>query len=59
LQQALVQLHQPADLDHAENARERLTFDEAFLLQALLVIQPQSIKEVEFDFKKESIRRPA
>ena len=39
LHQALVQLHQPADLDHAETARERLTFDEAFLLQSLLVMR--------------------
>ena len=46
LQQALVQLHQPADLDHAENARERLTFDEAFLLQSLLVLRRIELKKL-------------
>ena len=46
LQQALVQLHQPADLDHAENARKRLTFDEAFLLQSLLVLRRIELKKL-------------
>jgi ATP-dependent DNA helicase RecG len=46
LHQALVQLHQPADLDHAENARERLTFDEAFLLQSLLVLRRIELKKL-------------
>lgn len=46
LHQALVQLHQPADLEHAENARERLTFDEAFLLQSLLVLRRKELKKL-------------
>ena len=37
LQQALRQLHNPADLDQAALAKARLTFDEAFLLQLLLL----------------------
>ena len=52
LQQALVQLHQPADLDHAEKARERLTFDEAFLLQALLVIRRNQLKKLNSTSRK-------
>ena len=46
LQQALVQLHAPADLDHAEAARERLTFDEAFLLQLMLVMRRNELKKL-------------
>jgi ATP-dependent DNA helicase RecG len=46
LHQALVQLHQPADLDHAELSRERLTFDEAFLLQSLLVMRRIELKKL-------------
>ena len=46
LHQALVQLHQPADLEHAELARERLTFDEAFLLQSLLVLRRNELKKL-------------
>lgn len=46
LHQALVQLHQPADLDQAETARERLTFDEAFLLQSLLVMRRNELKKL-------------
>ncbi|MEY3636334.1 MAG: hypothetical protein RL147_763 [Actinomycetota bacterium] len=46
MHQALVQLHQPADLDHAELARERLTFDEAFLLQSLLVLRRNELKKL-------------
>ena len=37
LAQALRQLHNPADLDQAHLAKARLTFDEAFLLQLLLL----------------------
>ena len=44
LHQALVQLHNPADLDIAEKARERLTFDEAFLLQLLLLTRRKELK---------------
>lgn len=36
LKLAFHDIHQPADLDSAENARQRLTFDEALLLQLLL-----------------------
>lgn len=46
LHQALVQVHQPADLDHADLARERLTFDEAFLLQSLLVMRRNELKKL-------------
>jgi len=46
LHQALVQLHRPADLDSAESARERLTFDEAFLLQSLLVMRRNELKKL-------------
>ena len=46
LQQALVQLHRPADLETAEIARERLTFDEAFLLQSLLVLRRNALKKL-------------
>ena len=36
-QQALAQIHNPVDLDNAELSKARLTFDEAFLLQLLLL----------------------
>ncbi len=52
LHQALVQLHQPADLDHAETARERLTFDEAFLLQSLLVMRRNELKKLNSTSRK-------
>lgn len=52
LHQALVQLHQPADLDHAETARERLTFDEAFLLQSLLVMRRIELKKLNSTSRK-------
>lgn len=54
LHQALVQLHQPADLDHAEISRERLTFDEAFLLQSLLVIRRIELKKLNSISRKRS-----
>ena len=47
LQQALVQIHQPADLEIAERARERLTFDEAFILQLLLVSRKEKMKSLD------------
>lgn len=37
LKKAFIDIHQPPDLESAENARKRLTFDEALLLQLLLV----------------------
>jgi ATP-dependent DNA helicase RecG len=52
LHQALVQLHQPADLDHAELSRERLTFDEAFLLQSLLVMRKIELKKLNSKSRK-------
>jgi ATP-dependent DNA helicase RecG len=52
LHQALVQLHQPADLDHAELSRERLTFDEAFLLQSLLVMRIIELKKLNSTSRK-------
>ena len=52
LHQALVQLHQPADLDHAELSRERLTFDEAFLLQSLLVLRRIELKKLNSTSRK-------
>jgi ATP-dependent DNA helicase RecG len=55
LHQALVQLHQPADLEHAEISRERLTFDEAFLLQSLLVIRRIELKKLNSISRKRSI----
>ncbi len=36
LEKAFLDIHQPPDLEAAENARQRLTFDEALLLQLLL-----------------------
>jgi len=52
LHQALVQLHQPADLDHAALSRERLTFDEAFLLQSLLVMRRIELKKLNSTSRK-------
>lgn len=46
LKQALVALHQPTDLEEADRARERLTFDEAFLLQLLLVVRRAQLREL-------------
>jgi len=47
LHQALVQLHNPADLDSAEKSRLRLTFDEALLLQLLLLSRRRELKGLE------------
>ncbi len=44
LKESLVTLHQPQDLEQAELARERLTFDEAFLLQLLLVVRREELR---------------
>ncbi len=46
LGEALVQVHQPADLGSAQLARERLTFDEAFLLQSLLVLRRNKLRKL-------------
>jgi len=37
LQQAILQIHNPVDLDSAEKSRARITFDEALLMQLLLL----------------------
>jgi len=47
LHQALVQLHNPVDLDAAAKARERLTYDEAFLLQLLLLTRRRELKNLD------------
>ncbi len=41
---ALRQVHQPDDLDSARDAKRRLTFDEAFILQLILVKRRQAIR---------------
>ena len=46
LQQALVQVHRPADLKSSENSRKRLTFDEAFLLQMTLLRRKAELAKV-------------
>ena len=46
LKEALIGLHQPIDMAQAELARERLTFDEAFLLQLLLVVRREELRKL-------------
>jgi ATP-dependent DNA helicase RecG len=46
LREALIDLHQPKNLDTSEKARERLTFDEAFLLQLLLVVRRGELRKL-------------
>lgn len=46
LKEALVAVHQPTDLEEATLARERLTFDEAFLLQLLLVVRRAQLRQL-------------
>jgi ATP-dependent DNA helicase RecG len=46
LHQALMQLHNPGDLEQAAKARERLTFDEAFLLQLLLLERRAELRKL-------------
>ena len=46
LHQALVQLHNPADLNSAEKSRQRITFDEALLMQLLLLTRRRELKEM-------------
>ena len=53
LHQALVQLHNPVDLDSAEKARQRLTFAEAFMLQLLLLSRRRELKNLD------AVARPA
>ena len=44
LRQALVQLHSPVDLESAEKSRQRITFDEALLMQLLLLTRRRELK---------------
>ena len=53
LHQAIVQLHNPVDLDTAEKARQRITYDEAFLLQLLLLTRRKELKNLD------AVARPA
>ena len=46
LSQAFVQIHNPEDLDQAQLARNRLAFNEAFLLQLLLKKNRAQLKSV-------------
>lgn len=46
LKEALVNLHQPDDLKQSERALARLTFDEAFLLQLLLVVRRAELRKL-------------
>ena len=46
LKQALVHIHQPENIDQADRARERLTFDEAFLLQLFLVVRRADLRKL-------------
>jgi ATP-dependent DNA helicase RecG len=46
LKEALIGVHQPVDMAQADLARERLTFDEAFLLQLLLVIRREELRKL-------------
>ena len=47
IRQALEQLHHPNDLDATEIARERLTFDEALLLQLLLLERKAALRKLD------------
>ncbi len=47
LHQALVQIHHPIDLDSAEISRERLTFNEAILLQLLLLKRKDELRKLD------------
>lgn len=47
IRQALEQIHHPNDLDATELARERLTFDEALLLQLLLLKRKESLRALD------------
>ena len=47
LTQALKQIHHPVDLDSAEISRERLTFDEALMLQLLLLRRKEALRSLD------------
>ncbi|MBC7462824.1 MAG: ATP-dependent DNA helicase RecG [Actinobacteria bacterium] len=44
LRDALIGLHQPKELSDAERGRARLTYDEAFLLQLLLIVRKAELR---------------
>lgn len=44
--EAYKEVHRPTNIDSADKARERLTFDEAFLLQLTLLKQKQELAKV-------------
>jgi ATP-dependent DNA helicase RecG len=46
LKDALVNIHQPDDLEQSNSALARLTFDEAFLLQLLLVVRRAELRKL-------------
>ena len=46
LKEALVDIHQPEDLEQSRRALQRLTFDEAFLLQLLLVVRRAQLRKL-------------
>jgi ATP-dependent DNA helicase RecG len=45
--QALMQIHHPVDLDTAEQSRERMIFDEALLLQLLLLRRKAELRALD------------
>jgi ATP-dependent DNA helicase RecG len=47
IRQALTHIHHPVDLDQTEIARERLTFDEALLLQLLLLKRKDALRRLD------------
>jgi ATP-dependent DNA helicase RecG len=47
IRQALTHIHHPVDLDQTEIARERLTFDEALLLQLLLLKRKEALRKLD------------
>ena len=47
IRQALTHIHHPVDLDQTEIARERLTFDEALLLQLLLLKRKDALRKLD------------
>ena len=47
MKEALVHIHHPVDLALTEKARERLTYDEALLLQLLLLKRKESLRNID------------
>ena len=52
LKEALRHVHQPISLESAENARTRLTFDEALLLQLVLVMRRAELRALHTTSRK-------